>query len=356
MARSSKPKQRQSSKTAASDDFFLDNAEELPRADVGGVTKLKSRARFYRGYIITACVLLPFTAVGYLALLPSYLADDTVEVAQVRLDTPTKAAAVNAVSQWLSSTSQPLPGGFMLSWDGVEESTAPVTSVDENGRETSIPGLETHKMTLATAGGSLFTTTVQVAWDPATGPQVIGGPSLAPTAPSSDEASGTLNPWLGTTESTSNASITQAAAAWVEAYTSGEPDRLRLATGDPSAANSYVPLVQVLEAGDVRVAKTATREDGFTLARVEFTIIWEGTPLDASGEPESGGALFTYDLLLDRANTASPVVVAWGGAGTGLDLAPYSNAITGRTVTSQDQKIWSDEEIKQREAASQPEN
>jgi len=35
-------------------------------------------------------------------------------------------------------------------------------------------------------------------------------------------------------------------------------------------------------------------------------------------------------LLLDKADTAAPVVVAWGNPGA--TLQPYGNAITGRTL------------------------
>ena len=38
---------------------------------------------------------------------------------------------------------------------------------------------------------------------------------------------------------------------------------------------------------------------------------------------------FEMDLLADRANTASPVIVAWGGAGTGPILTKYQNGEEG---------------------------
>ena len=40
----------------------------------------------------------------------------------------------------------------------------------------------------------------------------------------------------------------------------------------------------------------------------------------------------TYDLLLDKADTAAPVVVAWGSPGAALE--PYGNGVVGRTFSS----------------------
>lgn len=344
-----------SRRAAAGDAFFTDSAYELPRADIEGVTKAKSRAKFMRGYVIASCILLPFTAVGYLALLPGYLnAADAATAAQITLDTPAKAAATNAISQWLNSDADPLPGGFMLSWDGTMDSIAPTVVTDENGQQTATPGLETHKFTLGTKSGALFTSTVQVSWDDINGPQVTGGPSLDPQAPSVAGDSG-VDLWPGTSVSTPSEALPQSVEAWVESYTSGQPDKLRLATGDPSSDNSYVPLVQVASADKVKVGASATREDGLTIARVSFDIRWEGTPVDDRGEPLTPSATVTYDVLVDKADTASPIVVAWGGPGTGLDLEPYSNAVSGRDVNVQDRKVWTDEELEER-AASAPKN
>src|SRR5699024_6856148 len=140
--------------------------------------------------------------------------------------------------------------------------------------------------------------------------------------------------------------------SWAQAFTSGDPDKLRLATGDPDGSHSYMPLSRVSLVGSdvtaVAVPKDQLTDQGKApdnpsslVVRVSLALQWGSGPAEGqeSGQeqvPESSRV--TYDLLLTGTDTASPRVVAWGGPGSGPGLTPYANAVTGRSLTgSQDQ-------------------
>jgi hypothetical protein len=59
---------------------------------------------------------------------------------------------------------------------------------------------------------------------------------------------------------------------------------------------------------------------------VTVSLLWKGEKAPAFGSSTSGPQT-TMDLLLERADTAAPVVVAWGPPGSGPGLVPYQNAV-----------------------------
>jgi hypothetical protein len=136
--------------------------------------------------------------------------------------------------------------------------------------------------------------------------------------------------------------VESAVEAWAKAFTSGDADSLRLAVADKEATHTYVPLFNVaaqkvaityssfLPDPGADPAKAVTKGDQM-IAQVAFTITWNGAPPLKDGE---SAPAVTYDILVSDAMSASPVVVSWGGPGTGPSLKAHGNALTGRAVTA----------------------
>ncbi len=124
--------------------------------------------------------------------------------------------------------------------------------------------------------------------------------------------------------------------AWLAAYTSGDPAALKQVVGDPDSNRSYLPLSGVtLSSPSIGPVGWLWGDDQNrgqdplphqALLRVTVGGAWAGQT------PAPGGTVptLTYDLLLDKADTAAPVVVAWGSPGA--PLTEYGNAVTGRTL------------------------
>jgi hypothetical protein len=335
MARNAK-----STRNQPTDDFWLNDAEELPRADIPSVGKTSRRVKFYRACLVGSLVLLPVSLLANVAYLPK-LAEKpaAAPVSDNQLDSPTKGVAIQAVDRWLAQTPAPLPGGQILSWDGVKIQKSPSTTTDSNGQTTEHQGLELHTLTLVSGTGALFTTQVQVGYSPFRGAQVLGSPTLIPRAPDDKQAWPNLTAWPDLVKVTKTDAMAQAASAWVKAFSSGDPNALRLAVGDTADAHSYVPLVQAtasdVQVGDVASVKPvsdapADAKPKQVVAQVSFAVVWQGQVVGRSDTPSR----VTYDVLIDQADTASPKVVAWGGAGTGESLVPFQNAVDGRKITA----------------------
>lgn len=324
------------------DDFWLSGVEELPRADVAMATKSTKRMRFYRRWIVASVVIAPISGLAIVTMLPGYLEPDPEPVVAVsQIDAPTKAAAITSVEAWLGQDPSPLPGGRILSWDGMDVQAEPRIYVDDATQRTvEEQGLQLHDLTLIAGNGTLFSTTVQVAYSEVRGSQVLGSPTLIPRAPSDTTAWPNLETWPGLVSATASDNMGQAANAWAKAFASGDPDALRLAVGDTAGNHAYVPLSQA-KPSDITVDQAAARPDPKTgeaskspsvvVARVSFNVTWPGQ--DTKGASSTPPRL-TYDVLFDRADTASPVVVAWGGTGSGPQLEKYQNAIVDREITA----------------------
>lgn len=323
-----------------SDDIWGDTATANPRADIELPGKMSKRRKFFHFYTWTAVILLPPLALVNVVLFSENLGTGDEKPAAVSsVDSPTKTEAMLKVQEWLASDPSPLPGGKLLSWDGATTQQEYSVTESETGETIETQGLELHKLTVTTPGGNIFTTTVQIAYSPIRGAQIMGEPTLLPKAPDDDSSWPNAKTWPNLVSATASEQTTQAVNAWVKAFTSGDPDSLRLAVGDTQSGRSYVPLVEAY-ATNVLVGDAAAHpnEDGTTntspeqiVARVTFGVTWEGQ----SVKEGANISRLTYDVLIDKANTAAPVVVAWGGAGTGETLTPYMNAMDGRIITSE---------------------
>lgn len=330
---------RNKKNAAPPQDVWGDEQELLPRADVTIAGKLERRRTFNLWYTRTAVFLLPVVLLSYIVLFSEVIGGDEPEQQQQSAaDSPTKSAAMLKVKSWLATTPSPLPGGVLLSWDGAQTQQEYKLITAENGQTTEQQGMELHKLTISTPSGTIFTTTVQVGHSPVRGAQVIGEPTLMPRAPDDTGSWPNLKTWPSLVAVNPSDEVQQSVRAWVTAFTSGDPNSLRLTIGDAQAGRSYVPLVQATASNvSLLEAATWTGDNGATIpepekivARVTFGITWDGQGGSSSERP----GVLTYDLLIDKANTAAPLVVAWGGAGTGESLTPYMNAVEGRKITA----------------------
>lgn len=316
------------------------DAVEAPRSGLPDATKLGKRQRWYRIWVWTSVGLVPLALFAVLSSSSRSAspAAAPADAAQTSVSgSPGRSAAQIAVNAWLTSTPSPLPGGSVLFWNGarpVPAATPPVGSATGAVAPTPAanpPAIEVDSFVLTTGSGGQFTADVQVAVDPRGGSTVIAGPSLIPIAPVlSDNWAASAGTWQGLTSSTPGGVIIQSVTAWARAYTSGDSSQIRLNVGDPTGGHAYVPLAGV---SAVTASVTAAAQPGpdpsRVIARVGLVISWAGqaVPPGGTSAASSRTPTATFDVLLDKANTASPVVVAWGGPGEGPRLVPYQNAV-----------------------------
>lgn len=320
-------------------DLWADGPDMLPRADITIPDAVSRRLKFNRFYVRVAVFSLPVVLLSNIVMFSEVVGGDEAPAqVQSSVDSPTKSTAMIEVRNWLAADPSPLPGGTVLSWDGAKNQQEYKITTAENGDTIEQQGIELHKISVTTPSGAIFTTTVQVGYSPVRGAQVIGKPTLLPTAPNDTGSWPNLKTWPGLVAATPSDAVQQSVRAWVTAFTSGDPNSLRLTVGDTQAGRSYVPLVQA-NATNVSLVEAASfkNDDGTTnpepdriVARVTFNVTWDGQDVG------SGARLgeLTYDVLIDKANTAAPAVVAWGGAGTGESLTPFTNAVEGRVINA----------------------
>lgn len=316
---------------------YLTDADAIPNPNVPGVRRMRRTAKFYRAIIWGIFVYALLASAAIVAVLLPKNTANVMTDANAQIDAPGKAAAIQAEQDWLAGKPAPLPGGVVLSWDGASKLFQPATLV--NGHLTSLPySSYQHKFTLADSRGTTYLSTVTVVVDPVNGSIVQGQPSLLPLAPDSTSTAQSIATWPGYKPSTVPSSINDAVAVWANAMISGSPDALRLAVGDPSKKHSYMPMVGIsavrpsIQDGSYVLPadasnKTTTSDTMF--ARVTLTFTWDGQAAAKDGATSNSAA---YDVLVKRADTASPIVTAWGAPGSGPDLSDYENALTGRTL------------------------
>jgi len=114
--------------------------------------------------------------------------------------------------------------------------------------------------------------------------------------------------------------LTQALNGWAHAYATGSPSQLALTVGDPNALDHYTPLSGVSQVQSVTVDFSYSNpkaNTGQSLLEVTLTV---------SMNHVSQPVQLTYDLLVERTNSAAPTIVAWGPPGSGPSLTPYQNA------------------------------
>lgn len=110
---------------------------------------------------------------------------------------------------------------------------------------------------------------------------------------------------------------------WAEAYVNGDSAALQVLVNDEAAPTGgvYAGLQGFFCDGTcafVKWAAPSTRLDGFAIVRVELVL----TGIGANGRTVSN----ELDLLVRGWMTDAPRVQAWGPAGTGSLLDPYSNS------------------------------
>ncbi len=249
-----------------------------------------------------------------------------------QLTSPGRFAAEQRIKEWLAGDPTPLPGGRIISFDG---STAVVSSSikDLNGQTKVVASgppntkVTTENFTLADSSGRGFKASVQVATDVIGGSTAISGVSLMPApAPLALDYAG-MSPWPGLAiQSNPSSGIQTAVKAWLAAYTGGDDDALRQIVGDTDATHVYRALRDVETAtGEARQTAGLDATGSKALVRVEVALKWKGT---AKPEQTKTPVLSTFDLLVDRADSGAPTVVAWGAPGAGPELKAYANAIT----------------------------
>jgi hypothetical protein len=242
-----------------------------------------------------------------------------------------KSVAHDKLQTWLAQTPSPLPGGYVVSWDGFE---AIAGGKAESNTDTPANAAELHSFTLAAKVGNdatvFYEATVLVSVDKKLGALAAAEPSLLPRVPTSSQG-WSSEVWAGYENGPVTESVTATATAWADAFTKSAND-LRLYVGDEDPNHAYMPLL------GARVLGTNVVESGFVevegeevpktvIARVELTLAW-------SAAADAKGSKVTYDVLIERADTASPKIVAWGPSGTGPELERFGNAVTGTTLTS----------------------
>lgn len=301
--------------------------------------KWKRRYLKFNALIAVPLILLMTFAVFTNATAPDTDATDPAAASRAVNGSYGKAAAFSAVSEWLAGAPAPLPGGSIVSWDGYSTQEAPPPE-DEN--DTPIPyRYETHNFTVSADTGA-FAVSVLVAVDGAHQVTVIGSPSPRPLV--TGEVDEQLVPWFGLEQTSASGPVKDSASAWADAYMSGDAEQLRRTVQDKDPKHYYIPFVGVERVDSVSVTAAAylpagdpDAEPKFMTVRVDVKVWWDGTapPQKEDAEKSSTGdgngdetapALFTFDLLVDDPDSASPVVVAWGAPGSGSTLEPFQNA------------------------------
>lgn len=295
--------------------------------------------RFYKFYAISGCVLFPLASLFAVAGWEQ-ASGSAPAVSAPMISSPAKGAATKAVTDWLKAVPAPVPDGTVQSWDGFKNVPVPAST---DG--TPVPTYEIHSFTIVSSTGRLYTSTVEMAYSNTSGVQVVGTPSLIPFAPDGGTAISTNSPWPGHEVISTSKGIQDAVGVWAAAFTGGNPSALRQTVGDPNSVHAYVPFAGIQQIKNVSVTgvasnptsdetKNKVKTPAEVVARVTFEVLW----VNQVSKDGSSISKVTYDVLIDRANTGSPVVVAWGGPGEGYSLSPYSNALTRSDIKVEDPK------------------
>lgn len=299
---------------------WFDDAVEAPRAGTVDTRRLERRQRLIRWYVWGSVVGAPFLALLALASI----GHGGKSLASSGAPSPPGAelAAWQSVQTWLGQSPSPLAGGHIVTWEGADKIQATAPPKGEAG-----PAEDAwEEKFLAETPRSWYHLDVEVVsvgtgqWATVATPSILLAPPPAPTSGVS------VSPWPGlSTSSNVPTPVNDSISSWLSAYTSGDPQALLQATGDPSTADSYVPLQGVRSASVAGIVAAADYgPPGQMIIEAQFYLTWDGQSSSAvSGQQEP----VTMDLLVERATTATPVVVAWGPPGSGPSLRPYQNAV-----------------------------
>lgn len=294
----------------------------VPRTDLDLREKNIVKAKVIKWVLIVLLCFVPFSLfAGCTAQVTAADLGNKFEAAQssnpnsqvsLSVSDPGKFVAYQSLQAWLASVPNPLPGGQIVSWDGSSK------AADFDAKKVS---RMTENFTVVDGAGRGYTAAFQVAVDPRGGAQTVAGPSLIPvTTSATDGWAQDETPWPGILANTQVPDAVSAAVdSWAKAYTSGDSDQLRLAVGDTNSADSYVAINGVSSVSTQTTASTPTKAG--LVVRAQVVMNWAGRAANSSTQPVE------FDLLVLRADTAAPQVVAWGAPGSGLSATPYQNAI-----------------------------
>lgn len=337
------PKTR--TKRSAQPDIWADeHLAEAPSPKSTAVRLSDKWQRVVRTYTKVSVFSFPIFAIVVLSLWSDVNAPVPVDTQKVanQVDSAGKTAAILAMNEWLDAKPAPLVNGRVVAWNGFD--TKPKPKIDKAlERDIVSPEytIEVHHFTLVDGSGFSYTSEVAVAVDQVNGTSALSTPSLSPVAPAATgwDSSGT---WFGLKTEQASEDVNVAVNQWAKAFTSGDPAVLRSTVGDGDPAHSYMPLTGVSGATPTVLAAASVPviEDGVVskkaakqlIVQVRVQLEWAATGPAVPGD-QNGDSSITYDLLIDKADTATPVVVSWGGAGSGTSLKAYDQAITDRELT-----------------------
>ena len=167
---------------------------------------------------------------------------------------------------------------------------------------------------------------VSVSYDGSNRPVLAAQPSFLPKVVAQSGVT-TAPKFAGATEEIP-ALVRDRVDRWAEAYVSGDSDTLKVLVNDELAplGGSYAGLQGFsCEQGCSRVlwAAPSARLEGFAIVRVELVLQYSAT----NGDGMSASRTLTshMDLLVRGWRSDAPRVQAWGPAGSGDVLYPYSN-------------------------------
>jgi hypothetical protein len=312
---------------------WLEESVLIPRPGTPAVDHTNRIAKRMRIAIVASLVLGFIAMIGLITSVEGSK-KPTGGGGHTQLTSKGRNVATTTIQAWLAEVPSPLPGGQILSWDGAK------TIKGANGKvELDTFTLETPLAATATSPTGLqdkyYEATVEIDLN---GLVPIGGPGLQPINGTSGSTN-TLSPWptvsSGAITTSVTPAVTQAITGWLDAYVSGSSSQLAVAVGDPDTSHHYRALQGVAsanfsvlyaaprEAPNVAPAPNNSSPDAL-LVEVSLNIQWNGEKALAPNTSVDGPPT-TTDLLIERANTAAPVVVAWGQPGTGPSLKPYGN-------------------------------
>lgn len=321
------------------EDWFDEASIEEPNPSAPDQVALARRRRRWRVFVWACVLLMPLTLVALLSEAARPAAKSAPSHAGFAATSPGEVAAFEEIYSWLAGSPSPLPGGRVVSWIGASK-LAPVKVPPADlrappGASVESPGpatpTEIDRFVLQSGTGDYYEADVEVAYSAAAGAVALGGPSLEPIPAPSASFAAQASPWPGLTASSSvPGAVSQAVSSWVTAYTSGSSTTLRFSVGDPNPRDSYVSLSGVARASASVIAATPLGgpSSGRMAVEVTLSILWRGERVPPGGGLTASSPMTTMDLLVERANTAAPVVVAWGPAGSGPTLRPYANAVS----------------------------
>lgn len=310
------------------DETVADNANAPARAKELNGLKWKRRALTFVAFAAVPAMFV--MGAGMMAQANAPAREDTSASSVAVNGSKGKAEAFRALNAWLAKSPSPLPGGTVVSWDGYTTELPPAPTNDSEVKRHY--AFETHTFTLA-RGSAMFHAYVQIVADDVLGASATSEPSLEPIAAVEVSAA---DPWFTLQSTAASAQVRQAVDAWAAAFTGGDADALHQIVQDRNTDRSYIPLrgVDKLVGAEITAAGAKPLPDGKGIAsdtivvRVSLSFWWKnGKPAVADNEPEPVPTPVTYDLLVEHADTATPVVVAWGGPGDGPKLVAYQNAV-----------------------------